>query len=83
MDHLDWFTPGSGDAEQEVAHFYRVLAPGGFLLLRSAAKKPWYIDVYVFLLFFLIHHFSRHSTSVYAGASPLFVVTIRVYVSLP
>ncbi len=36
MDHLDWFTPGSAEAETEIAHFHRALAPGGFVLLRSA-----------------------------------------------
>ncbi|KAJ7132836.1 hypothetical protein C8R43DRAFT_1206637 [Mycena crocata] len=44
MDHLDWFTPGSGssDIDEEVKELYRVLAPGGFVFWRSAARKPWY-----------------------------------------
>ncbi|KAH8119073.1 hypothetical protein DFH11DRAFT_1780569, partial [Phellopilus nigrolimitatus] len=46
MDHMDWFSPTSTDLEQEVMHFYRVLAPGGFVLLRSAAKNPWYMEVF-------------------------------------
>ncbi|KAJ6609830.1 hypothetical protein B0H10DRAFT_450307 [Mycena sp. CBHHK59/15] len=42
MDHLDWFTPGSSDMDQEVWELHRVLAPGGFVFWRSAARKPWY-----------------------------------------
>ncbi|KAJ7725620.1 hypothetical protein B0H14DRAFT_2701072 [Mycena olivaceomarginata] len=42
MDHLDWFTPGSPDTDEEVAELYRALTPGGFVLWRSAARKPWY-----------------------------------------
>lgn len=46
MDHLDWFSPGSKDVDDEVDQFYRVLSPGGFILWRSAARKPWYCDVF-------------------------------------
>ncbi|EGN99748.1 hypothetical protein SERLA73DRAFT_121865 [Serpula lacrymans var. lacrymans S7.3] len=46
MDHLDWFTPGSKDVDDEIDEFYRVLAPGGFVLWRSAARKPWYNEVF-------------------------------------
>ncbi|KAK7057273.1 hypothetical protein R3P38DRAFT_3384712 [Favolaschia claudopus] len=42
MDHLDWFTPGSSDIDEEVAELHRTIAPGGFVFWRSAAKKPWY-----------------------------------------
>jgi betaine lipid synthase len=42
MDHLDWFAPGSSDVDEEVAELHRVLAPGGFVFWRSAARKPWY-----------------------------------------
>jgi betaine lipid synthase len=42
MDHLDWFTPGAAEVEEEVDEFRRVLAPGGFVLWRSAARRPWY-----------------------------------------
>jgi betaine lipid synthase len=45
MDHLDWFTPGAADVEEEVDEFRRVLAPGGFVLWRSAARRPWYNEV--------------------------------------
>ncbi|KAJ7925215.1 hypothetical protein B0H13DRAFT_2229697 [Mycena leptocephala] len=42
MDHLDWFTPGSAEIDAEVAEIHRVLAPGGFVFWRSAARQPWY-----------------------------------------
>ncbi|KAJ7783043.1 hypothetical protein B0H16DRAFT_1658444 [Mycena metata] len=42
MDHLDWFAPGSADIDEEVAELHRVLAPGGFVFWRSAARQPWY-----------------------------------------
>lgn len=42
MDHLDWFTPGSSDVDEEVDELFRVLAPGGFVFWRSAARSPWY-----------------------------------------
>ncbi|KIY44344.1 S-adenosyl-L-methionine-dependent methyltransferase [Fistulina hepatica ATCC 64428] len=46
MDHLDWFTPGSLDVDEEVDQVYRTVRPGGYVLLRSAAKMPWYMDVF-------------------------------------
>lgn len=45
MDHLDWYNPHSPEADEEIAEIDRVLAPGGFVLWRSAARKPWYNDV--------------------------------------
>jgi betaine lipid synthase len=45
MDHLDWFTPGSKDVDEEIAEFQRVLVPGGIVMWRSAAKMPWYNEV--------------------------------------
>ncbi|KAF7315360.1 hypothetical protein MIND_00050600 [Mycena indigotica] len=42
MDSMDWFPPGSKELEEEVAQFHRVLAPGGCLFWRSAARLPWY-----------------------------------------
>lgn len=47
MDHLDWFAPGSKDVEDEVTELARVVSSGGFVLWRSAARQPWYQDVYV------------------------------------
>ncbi|KAG5716752.1 hypothetical protein E4T56_gene16200 [Termitomyces sp. T112] len=46
MDHLDWFNPGSQDAVEEVAEFYRVLATGGMMFWRSASRKPWYNEIF-------------------------------------
>ncbi|KAH7928898.1 hypothetical protein BV22DRAFT_1003840 [Leucogyrophana mollusca] len=46
MDHLDWFTPGSKEVDEEVDEFARVLARGGFVLWRSAARRPWYNEVF-------------------------------------
>lgn len=51
MDHLDWFTPGAADVDEEVDEFRRVLAPGGFVFWRSAARKPWYNEVWVSSVF--------------------------------
>lgn len=45
MDHLDWFAPGSKELEEEVLELRRVLTGGGFVLLRSAARNPWYNEV--------------------------------------
>ncbi|KAJ7647411.1 hypothetical protein FB45DRAFT_893372 [Roridomyces roridus] len=42
MDHLDWFTPGSADVDDEISQLHRVLAPGGSVYWRSAARQPWY-----------------------------------------
>lgn len=47
MDHLDWFNEGSADLDEEIRNFYRVLSKGGFVLLRSAARAPWYMEKYV------------------------------------
>ncbi|KAI0338707.1 hypothetical protein BDW22DRAFT_1415383 [Trametopsis cervina] len=47
MDHMDWFMPkDSSDCglEVEIAQMRRVLAKGGAVYWRSAAKKPWYIQ---------------------------------------
>jgi len=46
MDHLDWFAPGSKDVDDEVAELARVVSLGGFVLWRSAARQPWYQDVF-------------------------------------
>ncbi|KAG6334616.1 hypothetical protein ID866_4477 [Astraeus odoratus] len=46
MDHLDWFPEDSKDVNDEVVEFDRVLAPGGILLWRSAARQPWYVKVF-------------------------------------
>lgn len=46
MDHLDWFDPGSPEVTEEVAQLKRVLKPGCAVFWRSAARKPWYCDVF-------------------------------------
>ena len=57
MDHLDWFDPDGVDSVEEIALLHRALAPGGFVLLRSASRKPWYIESCVSCLLFdcLLH----------------------------
>ena len=45
MDHLDWFPEGSADVLEEVLYLQRALKPGGFVLIRSAARKPWYAEM--------------------------------------
>ena len=44
MDHLDWFTEGSQDVTDEVELLFKALKLGGFVLLRSAARNPWYME---------------------------------------
>ncbi|KAJ2086403.1 hypothetical protein GGI09_006700 [Coemansia sp. S100] len=44
MDHMDWFSPE--DADSEVVALARVVKKAGFVLWRSAARIPWYIDVF-------------------------------------
>ncbi|QRW21732.1 betaine lipid synthase [Rhizoctonia solani] len=46
MDHLDWFDPGAKEVEEEVAQLRRVLLPGNAVFWRSAARKPWYCEVF-------------------------------------
>jgi betaine lipid synthase len=46
MDHLDWFSPGSADVDEEIQELYRVIAPGGLVFWRSAGKHPWYNKVF-------------------------------------
>lgn len=44
MDSMDWFDPGSDAAVQQIEKLNRALKLGGRVLLRSAGRKPWYID---------------------------------------
>ncbi|KAK7472614.1 hypothetical protein VKT23_000727 [Stygiomarasmius scandens] len=46
MDHLDWFSPGSKDVDNEVSEFARVVSPGGMVFWRSAGRMPWYNEVF-------------------------------------
>jgi hypothetical protein len=42
----DWFAPGAGEVDEEVAELHRVLAAGGMVFWRSAARCPWYNEVF-------------------------------------
>ncbi|KAM9910211.1 hypothetical protein OXX69_004701 [Metschnikowia pulcherrima] len=46
MDHMDWFDPQKPDAEVEILAVKQCLAPGGRVMLRSAAQYPWYIKTF-------------------------------------
>ncbi|KAM9931912.1 hypothetical protein OXX80_008446 [Metschnikowia pulcherrima] len=46
MDHMDWFDPQNSDAEVEILAVKQCLAPGGRVMLRSAAQYPWYIKTF-------------------------------------
>ena len=46
MDSMDWFDPDSNAAAIQVMALNKVLQPGGRVLLRTAALKPWYIQVF-------------------------------------
>ena len=50
MDHLDWFDVNGTEAPEEVQLLWRVLRRGGLVLLRSASKRPWYIDTWATLM---------------------------------
>ena len=45
MDHLDWFAEGSAEVLEEVLYLRRALKKGGFVMFRSAARKPWYAEM--------------------------------------
>lgn len=42
----DWFAPGAGEVDEEVAELHRALAAGGMVFWRSAARYPWYNEVF-------------------------------------
>lgn len=46
MDHMDWFPKDGKLAIEEIQALSDALAPGGRVLLRSASKKPWYIETF-------------------------------------
>jgi len=56
MDHLDWFSPGAIEVDQEIEELHRVTAPGGLVFWRSASKEPWYNEVSVMKLESLQHY---------------------------
>nr|GAT57621.1 predicted protein [Mycena chlorophos] len=42
MDSMDWFAPGANELDDEINQLHRVIAPGGMVFWRSAARLPWY-----------------------------------------
>lgn len=46
MDHMDWFSPQGNEAHDEIVAIKQCLAPGGRVMLRSAAQFPWYIKTF-------------------------------------
>ena len=46
MDSMDWFDPEGKEAEGQVVALNRVLKVGGRAFFRSAALRPWYVDVF-------------------------------------
>lgn len=46
MDHLDWFSEGAPEVDEEVQQIHRTLARGGMCFWRSAARRPWYNAVF-------------------------------------
>lgn len=43
MDSMDWFDPRTKAAAQQLRRLNRALKLGGRVLLRSAARTPWYV----------------------------------------
>lgn len=75
MDHLDWFGREDGyeDVEAEVKMLTKALAPGGRVMLRSSAKRPWYIDI------FEAHDYHCHAAAV--RESGTFIDRVNMYAS--
>lgn len=47
MDSMDWFSPSDQPtAATQIRALNRALVPGGRVLLRSAALKPWYLNMF-------------------------------------
>lgn len=44
MDHMDWFDPEALDVDEEIKCLWSALDSHGRVMLRLAAKKPWYIS---------------------------------------
>ncbi|KAI0169166.1 hypothetical protein GGR52DRAFT_592975 [Hypoxylon sp. FL1284] len=63
MDSMDWFDAGSGAAAaQQVARLNRALRVGGRVLLRSAARRPWYLAEFARCGFVTKCHGARDGT---------------------
>ncbi|KAI9893827.1 MAG: hypothetical protein M1814_005380 [Vezdaea aestivalis] len=48
MDSMDWFSAASPatDARKQIAALRRALKTGGKVVLRSAARRPWYLELF-------------------------------------
>ena len=46
MDHMDWMDWDGIEVRKEIVALRNAMKPGGQVLFRSAAKKPWYAKVY-------------------------------------
>lgn len=61
MDHMDWFDPQGKDVDNEIDALFGALSDGGRVLLRSAAKVPWYIKHFEAKGFICAAAATRHS----------------------
>ena len=46
MDSMDWFDASTEAANIQAGALNRVLKHGGRVLFRSAALRPWYVDIF-------------------------------------
>lgn len=46
MDSMDWFDVGSPAASAQISKLNRALGPGGRVMLRSSALRPWYMKLF-------------------------------------
>ena len=46
MDHADWFDRDGKELTVEVLAIRRAMKDGGLVMFRSAAKMPWYVEVF-------------------------------------
>ena len=46
MDHMDWMDWDGMEVRKEIVALRKAMKPGGQVMFRSAAKKPWYVKVY-------------------------------------
>ena len=46
MDHMDWMDWDGIEVRKEIVALRNAMKPGGRVMFRSAAKKPWYVKIY-------------------------------------
>jgi betaine lipid synthase len=46
MDHMDWMDWDGNEVRKEIVALRNAMRPGGQVMFRSAAKKPWYVKIY-------------------------------------